>query len=104
MNGKAEFVALSKFVIANEMAPEVKEAFVKRPHLVDAAEGFVRMDVLSPRDRLNEIWLVTYWESEDQFKKWHKSHMYHESHKGIPKGLKLIPSETEMRYFDLVAS
>lgn len=104
MSDKAEFVALSKFVIANGMEREVKEAFVARPHLVDGAAGFVRMDVLSPRDRLSEIWLITYWRSEAEFKAWHKSHLYHDSHKGIPKGLKLVPSETDMRYFDLVAS
>lgn len=98
------FVALSKFVVANGMETEVKAAFRARPHLVDSADGFVRMNVLSPKDRLSEIWLVTYWKDEESFRRWHKSHMYHESHKGIPKGLKLIPSETEMRYFDLVSS
>lgn len=97
------FVALSKFVIANDMSGEVKEAFVKRPHLVDSAEGYLRMDVLSPKDTPNEIWLITYWRDETSFKTWHKSHMYHQSHKGIPKGLKLVPTETEMRYFDHVA-
>jgi len=97
------FVALSKFVIANDMSGEVKEAFVKRPHLVDSAEGYLRMDVLSPKDTPNEIWLITYWRDEASFKTWHKSHMYHQSHKGIPKGLKLVPTETEMRYFDHVA-
>lgn len=99
-----QFVALSKFAIANEMTTEVKDAFVKRPHLVDRAEGYLRMDVLSPKDAPNEIWLITYWRDEESFKVWHKSHMYHESHKGIPKGLKLIPDRTEVRYFEHVAS
>jgi heme-degrading monooxygenase HmoA len=101
---KPSFVALSKFVIANEMEVAVKDAFVARPHLVDSADGFVRMDVLSPHDQPKEIWLITYWRDKTAFEAWHKSHVYHESHKGIPKGLKLRPSETEMRYFDLVAS
>ena len=52
------FVAISKFAVANGMTVEVKEAFVKRPHLVDSAEGFVRMDVLSPKDTPDEIWLL----------------------------------------------
>ena len=53
------FVALSKFVIANDMVAEVKEAFRQRPHLVDDQPGFVRMEVFSPLDRPEEIWLVT---------------------------------------------
>ncbi len=100
----AAFVSLSKFAIANNMTKEVKDAFVARPHLVDSAKGFLRMDVLSPRDKLNEIWLITYWVSEDAFRAWHKSHMYRDSHRGIPKGLKLIPGDTELRHFDLITS
>jgi heme-degrading monooxygenase HmoA len=100
----SHFVALSKFAIANDMTAAVKDAFTKRPHLVDSADGYLRMDVLSPKDKPHEIWLITYWRDEASFKVWHHSHMYHESHKGIPKGLKLIPSETEIRYFEHVAS
>ena len=98
------FVAISKFAVANGMTKEVKDAFVARPHLVDSAEGFVRLDVLSPLESPDEIWLLTYWQNEASFRTWHKSHMYHESHKGIPKGLKLVPSETEVRYFEHVSS
>ena len=55
------FVSLSKFVVANDKIAEVKEAFRHRPHLVDEQPGFVRMEVFSPLDRPEEIWLVTYW-------------------------------------------
>lgn len=96
------FVALSKFVIANGMTSEVKAAFRERPHLVDDAEGFLRMEVLSPIDRLEEIWLITYWRDAGCFERWHGSHMYHDSHKGIPKGLKLVRGETEQRRFENV--
>ena len=98
------FVAISKFAVANGMTREVKDAFAARPHLVDSAPGFVRLDVISPRESPDEIWLMTFWTDEESFKSWHKSHMYRDSHKGIPKGLKLVPSETEIRFFDHVAS
>lgn len=98
------FVAISKFAVANGMTREVKESFVNRPHLVDSAEGFVRMDVISPLDAPDEIWLMTFWQNEESFKTWHKSHMYRDSHKGIPKGLKLIPSVTEIRHFEHITS
>lgn len=98
------FVALSKFVIANDKTAEVKAAFRQRPHLVDDQPGFVRMEVLSPIDRPEEIWLVTYWTDAASFKLWHHSHLYHESHQGIPKGLKLVPGEQQIRHFEHVSS
>ncbi len=98
------FVALSKFVIANDMSASVKSAFRNRPHLVDDAPGYLRMEVLSPSERPEEIWLVTFWTDEASFRAWHHSHLYHESHRGIPKGLKLVPGETAVRTFEHVAS
>ena len=98
------FVALSRFVIANDMAPSVKAAFRSRPHLVDEAAGYLRMEVLSPQERPEEIWLITFWTNEPSFRAWHHSHLYHESHRGIPKGLKLVAGETQIRGFEHVAS
>ena len=95
---------LSRFVVANDMDAEVKQAFIFRPHLVDNAAGFVRMDVLSPEDMPNEIWLMTYWVDIASYRTWHKSHAYHESHAGIPKGLKLVPGSAALRIFNLIAS
>ena len=68
---------LSRFVVANDMDAKVKQAFIFRPHLVDNAAGFVRMDVLSPEDMPNEIWLMTYWVDIASYRTWHKSHAYH---------------------------
>jgi heme-degrading monooxygenase HmoA len=105
-DGEADnvFIALSRFVVANGMVGEVKEAFVNRPHLVDSAPGFLRMQVITPCDEPREIWLLTYWRDEMSFKSWHRSHMHHESHRGIPKGLKLVPKSTSLRYFQLVCT
>jgi heme oxygenase (mycobilin-producing) len=95
---------LSRFVVANDMAAAVKQAFLLRPHLVDSAPGYVRMDVLTPEDTPNEIWLLTYWDDVASYRTWHKSHAYHESHAGIPKGLKLVPGSATLRIFNLIAS
>jgi heme-degrading monooxygenase HmoA len=95
---------LSRFVVANDMASEIKQAFLQRPHLVDLAPGFVRMDVLCPEHMPNEIWLMTYWVDTASYRIWHKSHAYHESHAGIPKGLKLVSGSASVRIFDLIAS
>jgi heme-degrading monooxygenase HmoA len=74
---KQAVAVLSRFVVANDMDAEVKRAFILRPHLVDSAAGFVRMDVLSPEEMPNEIWLMKYWVDITSYRTWHKSHAYH---------------------------
>jgi heme-degrading monooxygenase HmoA len=98
------FVALSKFEVANGMTGEVKQAFANRPHLVESATGFMRLDVISPLDYPDEIWLITYWADEDSYKTWHRSELHRESHKWIPRGLKLVPRSTQVRFFEHVSS
>ena len=98
------FCAVSRFVIANNMVVEVKNAFLNRAHLVDGAPGFLRMEVISPLDRPEEIWLLTFWSDQEAFRLWHRSHHFHDSHKGIPKGLKLVPGETTVRQFESICS
>ncbi len=98
------FIALSQFTVANDMTAVVKNAFVDRPHLVDNTSGFIRLEVISPLDNKDEIWLLTYWRDEESFKTWHHSHLYHDSHKGIPKGLKLVPKSARLRFFEHVSS
>ncbi len=61
------------------------------------------MDVISPLERPEELWLVTYWTDEASFTAWHHSHLYRDAHAGIPKGLKLVPGDTEIRKFEHVA-
>jgi heme oxygenase (mycobilin-producing) len=97
------FVALSSFTIANGMVEEVREAFRQRPHMVDSAPGFVGMEVMSPTTDSAEIWLLTRWSDAASFHDWHRGHEYHEIHKGIPKGLKLVPGSAALRYFEVFA-
>jgi heme-degrading monooxygenase HmoA len=110
LESTAKFVAMSQFTVVNGgeggegMTERVKQAFLDRPHLVDGAPGFVRMEVISPLDAPDEIWLLTYWTDEESFRTWHHSHLYRDSHAGIPKGLKLDPKATRIRYFEHVAS
>ncbi len=102
-NALPGIVVLSKFVIANGMTAAVKEAFRARPHQVDQTAGFVRMEVLSPTDRPEEIWLFTWWSDRESYRRWHHSHAYRDSHRGIPKGLKLARGETSIREFERVS-
>ena len=98
------FVVISQFTVANGMTSEIKEAFRNREHKVDSTDGFLRMEVISPLDNPSEIWLVTFWRDEASFTAWHHSHSYRESHRGIPKGLKLVPKSASIRRFEGVSS
>lgn len=99
------FVALSKFEVrTDEMAEAVRTAFIDRPHLVEQADGFIRLDVIRPVENPREIWLLTYWRDQPAYVTWHKSHAYHESHAGIPTGLKLKAESTQIRFFEHVSS
>lgn len=97
------FVALSRFKVRNGMTEEVLHAFLSRPGMVESAEGFLRMEVMRPAGDPDEYWLFTWWTDEERFRSWHSSHSYRDSHKGIPKGLKLDPAFTSMMYFERVA-
>ena len=103
------FVALSRFRIADGLyddglAEELRRAFVRRPRLVDAADGFVRLDVLRPEGAPGEFWLLTYWRDGTSFRRWHRSHLYKDSHRGIPKGLKLDPRSVRLEFLEHVTS
>lgn len=100
------FVVLSKFTVDNQddMTEAVKGAYRARPHLVENAAGFVRLDVLSPIEHPNQIWLITYWADQANFQQWFRTHPYKEAHQNIPTGLKLISDQTEMLFFEHIAS
>jgi heme oxygenase (mycobilin-producing) len=97
------FTAISKFEVKNNMEREVAEAFCNRPKLVENAEGFIGLDVLTPKENPAEFWLITHWETEEHFHHWHKNHKS-ESHTGIPKGLKLVKRSFSLRFFNHITS
>lgn len=96
------FAAISRFEIENDMEEAVKNAFINRPGLVENHPGFKRLDVISPVDNPAEIWLITYWSDKETFEKWHKNHLK-DSHKMIPKGLKLKSRSFSLQYFEHVS-
>ncbi|MDZ7659295.1 antibiotic biosynthesis monooxygenase [Fodinibius sp.] len=97
------FTAISKFEVRNNMEDEVREAFRNRPELVEDADGFVGLNVISPKDNPAEFWLITHWEDEESFHHWHDNHRS-ESHQNIPKGLKLVKRSFTLSYFDHITS
>ncbi len=97
------FIALSQFTVVKGMAEPVIDAFMSRPHLVDKASGFIRMEVLRPSSTPEEFWLFTWWENEASYLSWHRSHAYHASHEFMPKGLKLVPGSAKITLLEMVS-
>jgi heme-degrading monooxygenase HmoA len=96
-------VAMSRFAVVNDKVSEVKQAFRDRPRLVESAAGFLKMDVISPEEAPEEIWLLTYWIDRASYLSWHSSPAHSDSHKYIPKGLKLDPKRTKLSFFEYVS-
>lgn len=90
-------LALSRFLVVNGMEEAVAAAFRGRPHLVEDAPGFLGMEVFRDRRDPRAFFLATRWSDERCFREWHGSEAHRSSHQGIPGGLRLDPSFTEVR-------
>jgi signal transduction histidine kinase/heme-degrading monooxygenase HmoA len=89
-------LAISRFKVSNGMEAEVRAAFLSRPGFVDSARGFLGMETYNAKNDASIFYLVTRWSDQDSFHAWHHSQSHHESHRFIPKGLKLDGSYTQV--------
>lgn len=96
-------LAISRFKVVNGLEQEVKEAFFNRPHLVDKAPGFLGMETFTEALDPTIFYLLTRWTDSASFARWHSGPAHRISHNGIPKGLKLDPSFTEVLVLDRLA-
>ncbi|MDA0978226.1 MAG: antibiotic biosynthesis monooxygenase [Proteobacteria bacterium] len=97
-----EFMALSQFTVMPGREDSVAEAFRQRPHLVDRAPGFIRMEVFRPEDSPREFWLMTWWRDRVSYENWHNGHHYLDSHAFMPKGLKLVPRTAKVTHLRML--
>jgi heme-degrading monooxygenase HmoA len=95
-------LVISTFRVANGMEAMVRQAFLDRPHLVDDVAGFLGMEVLVDHRDGCLFQLLTRWTDEASFQRWHAGPLHHLGHRGIPKGLKLDPSHTTVRTFEVM--
>jgi heme-degrading monooxygenase HmoA len=96
-------LGMSRFKVANGLEREVKEAFLNRPHLVDHVPGFLGMETFTEEKDPTAFYLLTRWTDAVSFRSWHSSPAHHQSHRGIPKGLKLDPTFTKVVVLDRLA-
>jgi heme-degrading monooxygenase HmoA len=95
-------LAVSRFKVANGMESQVREAFLNRPHLVDSARGFLGMETYTDKSDAALFYLVTRWTDDESFHTWHGSEAHRESHRFMPKGLKLDGSYTQVIELDRI--
>jgi heme-degrading monooxygenase HmoA len=93
-------LGMSRFKVANGLEAEVKQAFLHRPHLVDHVPGFLGMETFTEEKDATAFYLLTRWTDAGSFRAWHASPAHHQSHRGIPKGLKLDPAFTKILVLD----
>jgi heme-degrading monooxygenase HmoA len=96
-------LGMSRFKVSNGLEAEVKHAFLHRPHLVDHVPGFLGMETFTDEKDTTAFYLLTRWTDAKSFRAWHASPAHHQSHRGIPKGLKLDPSFTQITVLDRLA-
>jgi signal transduction histidine kinase/heme-degrading monooxygenase HmoA len=89
-------LAVSRFRVANGFEQAVTVAFADRPRLVDAWPGFLGLETFTDTDDATMFHLVTRWTDREAFHSWHGSSAHRESHKWMPKGLRLDPSCTQL--------
>jgi diguanylate cyclase (GGDEF)-like protein len=87
---------ISRFRVREGLEDEVRDAFESRPRLVEKAAGFRGYDILVDADDPTVFLLLTRWSDEESFRAWERGATHLQSHKMIPKELKLDASLTSV--------
>lgn len=89
-------MVMSRFRVVNGMEGDVERAFRERPHLVDGAPGFLGLETLVDEQDRCVFYLITRWSDIESFRSWHGGAAHRESHKFIPRGLRLDATYTRV--------
>src|SRR4051812_29941746 len=81
------YVSLSRLKVEEGRAAELVAAFRRRAHLVDAADGFVDLEVWQSDRDAAEIVMVSRWRDRDAFKAYMRSDAHRISHERIDPDL-----------------
>ena len=81
------YVSMSRLRIPPERAPELVGAFRRRAGLVDAADGFVDLQVWQSDRDPGELIMVSRWRDRDAFKAYMRSEDHRVSHERIDPAL-----------------
>lgn len=71
----------NRIPVKPEYAAKFEEAFLARLGLVDQMDGFVAYKLLRPSKAEDPYVVLTFWQSEAQFRAWTQSENFREQHK-----------------------
>ena len=89
------FVAINFIDCKDDYRPRFEELFSTRAKAIDRIPGFKRMQVLRPNKAGESYLIVSYWESEQDFKFWTGSPEFLEGHKRGFEDIKLAKERGE---------
>jgi len=84
----AVYVSVSRLRVPEDRAPALVAAFRRRAHLVDAADGFVDLQVWQSDRDACELLMVSRWRDRAAFTAYMRSSAHRDSHARIDPGLK----------------
>ena len=93
------FVTMNRIFVSTEYASEFEKRFRNRVHAVDAMQGFIRNLVLRPKEPEQPYIVMTFWQSEQDFRNWVDSDAFKHGHAKsgtIPKDAFRKPSHLEI--------
>lgn len=76
-----KFVAINYIDCNENYKQRFEELFSTRAHAIDRMPGFQEMHVLKPNGDSGQYLIVSYWDTEEQFKTWTSSPEFVEGHK-----------------------
>ena len=93
------FVMMNRMNVPDSHREQFEQAFATRAMAVDRRPGFIRAEILRPKEG-NEYIVVTHWESEESFLGWVDSPEFREGHKRVgqfrdAEGNMLLTSKVE---------
>ena len=100
------YVSMSHLRVEEERAAELVEAFRARIGLVDAADGFVDLEVWQSDRDPAELIMVSRWRDREAFKSYMKSEEHQRSHDRVDPGLQAAIKLTGLGHlhtYDVVA-
>ena len=97
------YVSLSRLRVAPERAPEVVAAFRDRVGLVDAADGFVDLQVWQNDRDPGELTMVSRWRDRAAFTAYMRSPEHRQSHDRIPPELDAAIKLERLEHLTVVA-
>lgn len=74
------FVTMNRIFVSPEYAPNFEERFRNRIHAVDGMQGFIRNLVLRPQEPEQPYVVMTFWQSEEEFRNWVNSDAFKQGH------------------------